>query len=234
MADRNPGLPRRKSSKGLENREIRKTSNPMRIIKAGTGNLRVADLVGKTQHVVGKMTGNVNFASPSPSLADVTAALTNLETAIPAAQDRSSSAIATKNSSAKKLSGLLVQLARYVNSVAGGDIDMAVSSGFELAKVPDPIDKLEAPTKFDAKRGTIAGQVELRWKGVRGGRLYNTYICDGDPTNAASTWTHVGTSSKARFTAKGLVTDKQYSFRVTALGVVGEGPASEIVTAKAA
>ncbi|HQW05933.1 MAG TPA: fibronectin type III domain-containing protein [Flavobacteriales bacterium] len=206
----------------------------MRIIKAGLSGLRVADLVGKTKHVISKMTGNVSFASPSPSLAEVSATLAILEAAIPAAQDRSSSAIATKNSTAKKLHGQLVQLARYVNSVAGGDIDMAVRSGFELAKVPDPIDKLEAPSNFNGHTGTIAGEVLLRWKGVRGGRLYYTYKCDGDPTNAESTWTLIGTTSKARITVKGLITDKQYSFRVSAVGAVGEGPMSEKVTAKAA
>lgn len=41
-------------------------------------------------------------------------------------------------------------------------------------------------------------------------------------------------TSKARFTAHGLVTDKKYAFRAAALGVVGEGPTSDVVTAKAA
>jgi len=81
--------------------------------------------------------------------------------------------------------------------------------------------------------GAIAGEVDLRWKGVRGGRMYQVYICDGDPTTAGK-WTIAGMSSKARFTVKGLVTDKKYSFRATALGVVGEGPVSGTVTAQAA
>jgi hypothetical protein len=41
-------------------------------------------------------------------------------------------------------------------------------------------------------------------------------------------------TSKARFTVKGLTRNKAYSFRVTALGTVGEGPVSEMVTAEAA
>ena len=205
----------------------------MRIIKAGLDGLKKADLVGKCEHVEGKVTGNVNFATPTPSLASVTAARIALSAALVEAQGGAHAAIATKNEAAKKLSSLLVQLARYVNSVAGGDVDKAVSSGFELAKTPDPIDKLEAPSKFEAARGTIAGQVDLTWKGVRGGRLYQVYICDGDPTTDGK-WSIVGMTSKARFTVKGLVTDKNYSFRATALGVVGEGPVSETVTAKAA
>ena len=205
----------------------------MRIIKAGLDGLKKADLVGKSEHVESKMTGNVNFATPTPSLADVTAARIALSTALKEAQGRATAAIATKNEAAKTLSTLLVKLARYVNSVAGGDIDKAVSSGFELAKLPDPIDKLEAPSKFEAARGTIAGQVDLTWKGVRGGRLYQVYICDGDPTTDGK-WSIVGMTSKARLTVKSLIRNKAYAFRVAALGVVGEGPVSEIVSAEAA
>ena len=36
-------------------------------------------------------------------------------------------------------------------------------------------------------------------------------------------WKSIGMVSKARFTAAGLITDKQYSFRVAAVGRIGEG-----------
>ena len=205
----------------------------MRIIKAGLQRLKTAELVGKSKHVEESMTGNVNFATPTPSIASVTAARIALSAAIKEAQGGAHAAIAVKNEAAKTLAGLLVKLARYVNSVAGGDIDMAVSSGFELAKSPDPIDKLEAPTKVDARTGAIEGDVDLTWKGVRGARMYQVYICDGDPT-ADGKWTVAGISSKARATVKDLVSDKKYAFRVSAMGVVGEGPVSESVNAKAA
>ncbi|MBK6408934.1 MAG: fibronectin type III domain-containing protein [Flavobacteriales bacterium] len=205
----------------------------MRIVKAGLKGLKASQLVGKSEHVEGEMTANANFATPSPDIIEVKAARTALVAAIAAAEGGAHAAIASKNEAAKRLSTMLVKLARYVNSVAGGDVDKAVSSGFELAKVPDPIDKLDAPTKFEGTTSAIAGQVELRWKGVRGARLYQTYICDGDPTSDAK-WTPVGMTSKARLTVKGLTTDRKYSFRVAALGVVGEGPLSDTVTAKAA
>ncbi len=205
----------------------------MKIVKAGLEGLKASDLVGKSAHVEGEMTGNANFATPTPSLVDVAAARTALSTAIIAAQSGAHAAIATKNDAAKTLATMLVKLARYVNSVAGGDVDKAVSSGFDLAKTPDPIDKLEAPTNLQGTTGAIASEVDLRWKGVRGGRLYQVYICDGDPTTDGK-WTIAGLCSKARFTVKDLITDKKYSFKVTALGKVGEGPESEVVMAKAA
>ncbi len=205
----------------------------MRIVKAGLQGLKAADLVDKSAHVEAEMAGNPNFVNPTPSLPEMAAARTALSAALQAAQSRASAAVATKNATAKTLSNLLVQLARYVNSVAGGDVEKAVTSGFELAKKPDPIDKLEAPSKFEAFSGAINGQVDLRWKGVRGGRLYEVYICDGDPTTTG-VWTKAGMTSKARFTVKDLTRHKAYSFRVAALGTVGEGPLSEIGTAEAA
>lgn len=205
----------------------------MRIVKAGLQGLKASELVGKSEHVEGEMNGNVNFATPTPSLASITAARTALVAAIAAAESGAHAAIASKNEAAKNLAGLLTKLARYVNSVAAGDVDKAVSSGFELAKLPDPIDKLDAPSKFEGTTSAIAGQVDLRWKGVRGARMYQVYICDGDPTTDGK-WTIAGMTSKARFTAKGLITDKKYSFKATAIGVIGEGPASDVVTAKAA
>ncbi|MBK7084299.1 MAG: fibronectin type III domain-containing protein [Flavobacteriales bacterium] len=48
------------------------------------------------------------------------------------------------------------------------------------------------------------------------------------------TWEQVGMVSRGRFTVTGLTSGTLYSFRVTAVGRVGEGPLSETVVAKAA
>lgn len=205
----------------------------MEIVKAGLGKLKAPDLVGKSAHVEESMTGNANFPTPSPSLADLSAARVALVDAIKLAESGAHAAIATKNVAAKTLARLLTNMARYVNSVASGDPAMAVTSGFDLAKRPDPIDKLEAPTQFEGRTAAIAGEIDLRWKGVHGARMYFVYVCDGDPANGG-TWRNIGMCTKARFVAQGLETNKYYAFRVTAAGRVGEGPVSEVVTAKAA
>ena len=205
----------------------------MRIVKAGLKGLKVSELPGKSEHVEEAMTDNANFLTPSPAITDLKTARLALVVAITSAMSGAHAAIAIKNDAAKTLSNMLVKLARYVNSVAGGDVDMAVSSGFELAKMPDPTDRLDAPTKFEGAPGAKATHVALRWKGVRGARMYQTYICDGELT-AAAKWNPAGMSTKARITVSGLVTDKMYSFRVAAVGVIGEGLLSDTVSVKAA
>ncbi|MBL7984304.1 MAG: fibronectin type III domain-containing protein [Flavobacteriales bacterium] len=202
----------------------------MKIVKAGLQKLKPSDLVGKSEHVEGKMTGNMNFPTPSPSVADLTAARTALVTALAAASGGGHAAIAVKNDAAKHLAQLLTRMTRYVNSVAAGDVDKAVSSGFELAKRPDPIDHLDAPSKFEGRTAAIEGRVDLRWKGVHGGRMYFVYMSKDN----GATWNQVGMASQGRFTVIGLVSGTFYSFRVSAVGSVGEGPVSETVVAKAA
>ena len=202
----------------------------MQIIKAGTSKLKPAELVGKSEHIEKSMTGNANFANPVPTVAELTTAREKLVAAIADAQSGAHAAIASKNIAATTLSQLLVRMSRYVNSVAAGDVTKAVSSGFELAKKPDPIDQLEAPTNFEGRTATIAGQVDLRWKGVHGGRMYFVYMS----TDNGASWEQVGMSSRGRFTVTGLTSGQVYAFRVAAIGRVGEGPVSETVQAKAA
>lgn len=191
-----------------------------------------SEVVGKSEFVEQQMTGNAAFLTPTPSLPDVTAARVALVAALKEAESGAHAAVASKNVAARNLTNALVQLSRYVNSAADGDVTKAVSSGFDLAKQPDPIDKLDAPINFQGVTGSIAGQVALRWKGVRGGRLYAVYMLVEE--GAVGIWKLVGTTSKARFTVKDLVTAKEYEFRAAALGVVGEGPVSQMVTVRAA
>ena len=106
----------------------------MKVIKAGLKGLKPSELIGKCSHVESQMTGNANFVNPSPNLADMTAARVALVVAIAAAESGAHAAVAVKNEAAKNLSTMIVKLARYVNSVAGGDVDMAVGRGSELGK----------------------------------------------------------------------------------------------------
>lgn len=205
----------------------------MKLIKAGLTRLKAPAVVAKAEYVEGKMSSNTNFPTPTPSVAQVTAARNALVTALAAAESGAHADIATKNEAVRTLRDLLTKMARFVNSAAGGDVDKAVTSGFELAKRPEPIDKLDAPLELSARMSSYQGRIDLKWDRVRGARMYQVYICDGDPADATK-WTMVGVCSKAKHTVADLEANKFFNFRVTALGRIGEGPASEVVTAKAA
>ena len=205
----------------------------MRLIKAGTTGLNAKGLIAKAEYVEGKMAGNLAFTTPNPSIASVTAAREALVLGVAKAESRATADIVVRNELASALRVLLVNLARYVNNVAEGDVDMAVSSGFDLAQVPEPSTSLEAPSKLEVRAGSYEGSVELLWKVVEDARMYQVYINEADPSDP-SKWTLATVCSRAKTSVTKLVPGKFYSFRVTALGRIGEGPASDVVSGRAA
>lgn len=205
----------------------------MKLVKADTRRLSASELVDKSAYVEEKMTGNVNFATPVPAIASLTAARTALSTALVNARSGAHADTVVKNQAKAVLQALLAALVRYVNSVSAGNADVAVSSGFELSKQPDPVDKLNAPVLVSAKVSSFIGAVDMDWEPVRGARMYHVYISAGDPADE-KTWTLAGVSSRTRHTVTDLEPGKFYNFRITALGRVGEGPASENIGSRAA
>lgn len=217
----------------LSKSEGNEHSTNMNLIKAGTSNLNADKLIALSGYVEGKMKSNPNFPTPNPSLATVTAAREALVVAVEEAKSRAIAATAVRNQLTIELRTLLVNLARYVNNVSAGDVEKAVSSGFEPAKRPEPSTHLEAPTKVEVAMGDYEGSVDLNWKGVKDARMYQVYV--GETTaDGTIKWTLGVVGSRTRARINGLVRFKNYSFRVTALGRVGEGPASETVSCHAA
>ena len=205
----------------------------MRLVKGDLRKLKAAQLVDKSAYVEEKMTGNPNFTTPTPSIPSITAARTALSVALRAAESGAHADIVAKNNAHVALRTLLSDLVRYVNSASAGDEDKAVSSGFELAKRPEPVDRLNPPAFVKALVSSYIGSVDLRWHGVHGARMYQVYMTAGDPSLETG-WELVGVSSRTKHTVGELDPGKFYNFRVTALGRVGEGPASENVGSRAA
>lgn len=238
MRYKGPASVIRKARRGRSEPEVletgrNKNQTRMKTIKADCSKLNAAALIAKSIYVEGMMTGNAHFATPNPAIADVTAARVALETAAANAKSRAMADIALRNAKAAVLRELLVNLARYVNNVCQGDVEKALTSGFELSKRPEPSTHLSAPADLDVRVSDFEGSVDLKWKLVEDARMYQVYINEGDPADPTK-WTMVAVSSKTRARITDLVPGKFYSFRVTALGRIGEGPASDVVSGRAA
>ncbi len=204
----------------------------MKLIKAGTSGLSAQGLIAKAGHVEEQMTGNPAFATPNPTIAELTAARVALVEAVAQAEDRAPASIAVRNERAVVLRTFITNMARYVNNVCEGDVEKALSSGFELAKKPEPSTRLAAPAGVKATAGAYEGSVDLAWERVAHARMYEVQQASAISDNA--TWTPVLVSSKARVRISGLEPGKVYAFRVVALGRIGQGPASEAVQRRAA
>lgn len=204
------------------------------IVKLGLSRISPSALLVKARNMVQQITGNVNFATPTPPLATVTAACDVLETAINAHDlNPGPSEVTDRDIAFESVKQLVVDLGGYVQAASNGDLDKIKSAGCQVRKSPSPIGKLPAPPDLLAQTTAYAGRIEVRWGGVKGRNTYALELCAGDP-NVAANWSMLALTSKNRYTAEDLKSDTVYSFRVKAIGAAGASPLSDVAQAKAA
>lgn len=73
-----------------------------------------SELEQKAQHVLTNLTNNASYASPTPALADVQAALTAFTTALANQPNQGKQGTIVKNQKRELLEDMLAQLALYV------------------------------------------------------------------------------------------------------------------------
>jgi len=206
--------------------------NMGKLIKADVNDLPAEALAGKAAYIIAAMDGNLNFPDPVPSIATVTAAHAMLVQAIEEAKSFARSAIAAKNLAAEELRGMLSRLAGHVNCAARGNLEIALSSGFLQRKQREAV-VLYSPELLVARTGERNGSIDLNWRRVPGVKMYKVYRTQGE-VNDESIWECVLTTTRTRCAIMGSERSAYYSFRITALGAAGEGPASNVSCAKAA
>ena len=119
-------------------------STPVNTVRRAIASLRlptkVPALITYAQGIVKGMTGNGSFPTPSPTLAAVSAAINDLQTAETAALARTKGAVATRNEKRVALVALLEQLRSYIQSTADATIkngaSIIQSAGITVRKTP--------------------------------------------------------------------------------------------------
>jgi hypothetical protein len=173
-----------------------------------------ADFLQKSQYIVTSMTNNPSFPSPIPTLADVQEATGAYAEALNAAASLGRVAVAEKNAARATLEGLLAQLGMYVMFVANGDEAILATSGYTLAKIPQPR-KLENPGNVTLTDGISAGELNsFVPKGNATSFIHQ--ITDATPTEATN-WSNFPAST-SQYTFTNLTPGKQYWVRVAAIG----------------
>jgi len=193
-------------------------------VKLNLRNLTIPEKVARAQQIVAALTGNSNFPTPHPALAEVTTAAGELETASNAAQaarleaKRRTAAMGHKEDD---LDQLMTQLGAYVESVAGGDEALIMSAGLEMRSDRTTDSSAPAaPETLTATTGNHEGEIELSWDTVRGARSYIVERTT-DPQTAAS-WIQAGVSPRSSLIVEGLDSGKRYHFRVAAVTLNGQ------------
>ena len=166
-------------------------------------------MVTHSQGIVTKMTGNAHFPTPVPSLADVTTAITDLETSITGATSGDHAAVQLKEQKRKTLDDLLHQLALYVETESAGDPAVMLGAGFKISKDPSPVGPLPKPTGFKVQ-SVGKGEMKLSVDKLDGA---DHYLFEYRQTTATAWEQKI--STKSRLLLTGLESGKEYLFRVS-------------------
>ena len=181
------------------------------------GKNNYSELVFKAVLIVNCMTGNLNFATPEPPLADVKAAADALEVAVVEAKEAGTKAkILARENKRLALIELLNRLALYVKLTALDDAEVLASSGFSLSKTPEPVGVLAKPHSFMVK-AVQKGAVKLSLKAINGANGYQYE----HRLKGTEVWS-IFMDTKSKVTINGLQSGEQYEFRVAGVGTVAE------------
>jgi hypothetical protein len=201
-------------------------------IRLNLSTLTIPQKIAKARQIVKALTGNPKFPTPSPALAAITAAADELETGYADAQTARQVAkekTSIQNDKEDALDGVLNQAAAYVESVAGEKEDAILSAGMDIREPGKATS--EAPTQPQAlapREGAHEGEIDLTWDVVRIAKSYVIERSD-DPVTGKS-WSHIGVSTRANFTVKGLTSGTRYWFRVAAVNNNGQSGWSDPAT----
>ena len=191
--------------------------------------------IEKAKQIVTAITGNVNFTTPIPSLATVTAAISALETAFNNAQDGGKSKTAVMHEKEKVLDDVLTRLGHYVEDTSLGVESIILSSGMDVKNSNTPVGVLPAPVNLEAITGSASGEIHLRWKSEINAASYiiQMAIFPANVIGPPVVWTQISVVTKAKFIAKSLSAGTRYGFRVAVVGSAGISAWSDIATATA-
>ncbi len=198
----------------------------MKYVKMGFYGITIPLFIQMCRFILSKLTGNVNFTTPNPSLASIKTAVDALEQSYENASKGGILLTADMYVKHQALLDLMKLLAAYIQNASGGDGTKIGSSGFAIRNTSHtPID-LIAPTNVKAKPSEIAGNVDLSWKKVVGNKMYVVQMTT--VADAQSGWVTIGMCTKTKFTATGLTPGHKYWFRVAAQNSVGQSAYSDV------
>jgi len=161
--------------------------------------LSVELLIELAWFIISKMTGNVYFTTPDPTLASITALVKDLETKNTLAQEGGRQAHSDMLDARDALLAALRSLGLYVEKIADGNETILISSGFPLTK--DHLPKRR--DNFWAKRGPNAGDILVGCVAYPKAKAYvwQRFVGTNPPTDDNLwVWSGVSTQTKMGLT----------------------------------
>jgi hypothetical protein len=185
----------------------------------------VPALIVYAQGIVKRMTGNVSFSSPTPTLDAVTTAIDGLQAAETAALARTKGAAAARNEKRAALIALLQQLRAYIQARADADPTNGASV-IESAGVAVRKTATHRARAFAAKPGPVSGVATLVSASAARRASYEwQYSID-----AGKTWVTAPATLQAKTKVSGLQPGATVYFKYRSVTKTGEGDWSQPVS----
>ena len=200
-------------------------------VKLNLRGLSIPEKLARGRQIVTALTGNANFPSPQPTLAMVTTAINDLDTASAASQRARQEARARTSEQNQKedaFDQILTQLAAHVESVSGDDETKIMSAGMDVRAPASPSSELATPEGLAATASDHEGEIDLQWNSVDGARTYMIQRSADPPTSES--WKHETASTRSSVTIQGLTSGTKYWFRVASVGAQGQSGWSDPAT----
>ena len=199
------------------------------LVKLGISNSPVAYKIVRARKILTLMKGNAYFPNPEPKLNVLDSAIAALEDA-EAAMDGSKIKTEQRNMALNTFNAVMKQLQAYVEVTANGNVEIILSSGFEVRNHATKPVLLVAPVNVTAKVGALTGEIDMKWKSNRKAKL-NVIEHSTDPVNGK--WELAAQATKATITLTGYTPGEKQYFRVAHINAAGIGPYSDVVEGRA-
>lgn len=185
------------------------------------------ELVAYAQAHVAAMTGNANYATPTPDTAAFAAQITAFNDAITeanTAQQAAQTKTAEKLGQRSLMEQALTQRGNYVETTSGGDEAKILSAGFDVRSAPTPPAAPTVPANLTATMGDHEGEIDLQWAPPKGAK---SYIVECSTYAVPRTWQQVKIVTRSSLTVPDLTPGEVYAFRIKAIGGGGESDWSD-------
>jgi len=199
-------------------------SQVMAKVKLNLFSLTDAQLILKAKDVKTKLTGNANFTTTVPSLADFGALITTADTALAAsdaANATAKQATLLKNNAMDALRKSFGLLGTNIESQSGGAADKILSAGLDTRAPKTPAGVPAQVMNLAVTAGDHDGELNAQWDPIPGAKTYEVQTSP-DPFTATS-WSKTKSVTPSAVALPGLTSGARIWVRVRAIGAGGEG-----------
>jgi hypothetical protein len=198
-------------------------------------NLSEPKFLAKAELINSSLTANVNFPSPWPAAvptpAQLGAAFTAYQSAYNAGMSKDMGKVAAREAARSALTVILKKIAPYLEIVAGGNVTMLQTTGYDLRQdaTHNGAAMLPAPFGFKVARGMMSGSLAASATPVPGAGSYLLQLTTGDPTLPASWSGGQVFMHCTHMEVTGQTPGAKLSLRLCAVGTNGQGPWTDAV-----